>query len=76
LGSHELSKEYISKLKEFATAGRHRPDSILFGGIDEEILGCIPGHAGARVVNSVTVGVVLRYAEGLTRRSSFGQSRF
>jgi hypothetical protein len=22
------------------------------------------------------VGVVLRYAEGLTRRSSFGQSRF
>jgi hypothetical protein len=24
----------------------------------------------------VGVGVVLRYAEGLTRRSSFGQSRF
>jgi hypothetical protein len=37
---------------------------------EAEVPGCsVPGSVPS-------VGVVLRYAEGLTRRSSFGQSRF
>jgi hypothetical protein len=41
LGGQQLSKEDISKLKEFAVSGGYQPGSVLFGGVDEEILGCI-----------------------------------
>jgi hypothetical protein len=42
LGGQELSEEDISELKEFAIAGHYKPGSVLFCGVDEEILGCIP----------------------------------
>jgi hypothetical protein len=38
LGSPELSEEDLFELREFTIAGGYMPDSILFGGIDEEIL--------------------------------------
>jgi hypothetical protein len=47
LGDQELSEEDISKLKEFAIAGDYKPGSVLFGGVDEEILGCIPDRSKA-----------------------------
>jgi hypothetical protein len=58
LGGQELSDEDISELKEFALAGGYKPGSVLFGGVDEEILGCIPDRAGANTVNtsSKTIG--------------------
>ena len=46
LGGQELLDEDISELKEFALAGEYKPGSVLFGGVDEEILGCIPDHVG------------------------------
>jgi hypothetical protein len=49
LGGQELSEEDIFELKEFAIAGGYKPGSVLFGGVDEEILGCIPDHAGAKL---------------------------
>jgi hypothetical protein len=54
LGGQELSEEDISELKEFAIAGHYKPGSVLFCGVDEEILGCIPKEMakwiGKRVV--------------------------
>jgi hypothetical protein len=50
----ELSDEDISELKEFALAGGYKPGSVLFGSVDEEILGCIPDRAGANIVNTLS----------------------
>jgi hypothetical protein len=41
LGGQLLSEEDRLELKEFAISCGYRPGSILFGGVDEEILGCI-----------------------------------
>jgi hypothetical protein len=54
LGDQELSDEGISELKEFAIASGYKPESVLFGGVDKEILGCIPDHAGAKIVNPLS----------------------
>jgi hypothetical protein len=38
LGGQHLSEEDISELKEFAISGGYQLGSVLFGGVDEEIL--------------------------------------
>jgi hypothetical protein len=35
----------------------YQPGSILFGGINEEILGCICDHAGAKIVGTLSKSV-------------------
>jgi hypothetical protein len=57
LGGQELSYEDISELKDFAIAGGYKSGSVLFGGIDEEILGCIPDRAGAKIVNTLSKSI-------------------
>jgi hypothetical protein len=59
MGGQELSEEDISELKEFAIAGGYKPGSMLFGGVDEEILGCIPDRAGAKIVNTLSKSIAL-----------------
>jgi hypothetical protein len=54
LGGQELSEEYISELKEFAIVGGYKPGSVLFGGVDEEILWCIPDRAATKIVNTLS----------------------
>jgi hypothetical protein len=54
LGGQELSNEDISELKEFALAGEYKPRSMLFGGVDKEILECIPDRAGGKIVNTLS----------------------
>jgi hypothetical protein len=54
LGRQELSEEDISELKEFVIAGGYKPGFVLFGDVDEEILGCIPDRAGAKIVNTLS----------------------
>ena len=54
LGGQELSDKDISELKEFALAGGYKPGSVLFGGVDEEILGCVPNRARAKIVNTLS----------------------
>jgi hypothetical protein len=54
LGGQELSDEDISELKEFTIAGGYKSGSVLFSGVDEEILGCIPERAGAKIVNTLS----------------------
>ena len=40
-------------MKEFDMSDGYHPGSVLFGGVDEEILGCIPDRAGAKIVNTL-----------------------
>jgi hypothetical protein len=57
LGGQKLSEGDISELKEFAIVGGYKPGSVLFGGVDEEILGCIPDSVGAKVVNTLSKNI-------------------
>ena len=41
-------------MREFAISGGYQPRSFLFGGTDEEILGCIPDRARAKIVNTLS----------------------
>jgi hypothetical protein len=52
LGGQQLSKEDISELKEFAISFGYQHRSMLFGGVDEEILGCIHDRARAKMVST------------------------
>jgi hypothetical protein len=57
LGGQELSEEDKSELKEFTISYGYQPGSILFGRIDEEILGCIRDHAGAKIISTLSKSV-------------------
>jgi hypothetical protein len=57
LGGQELTEEDISELKEFAISGGYKPKSVLFGSVEEEILGCIPDRVGAKIVNTLSKSI-------------------
>jgi hypothetical protein len=57
LGSQELSEEDKLELKEFALSCGYQPGSLLFGGVDEEILGCIRDHVGAKIISTMSKSV-------------------
>jgi hypothetical protein len=54
LGGQQLSKEDISELREFAISCGYQLGFVLFSGVDEEIMGCIPDRARAKIVNTLT----------------------
>jgi hypothetical protein len=45
------------ELKEFAISCGYQPGSLLFGGVDEEILGCIRDRAGAKIIGTLSTSV-------------------
>jgi hypothetical protein len=57
LGGQELSEEDKSELKEFVISCGYQPGSILFGGVDEDILGCIRDRAGAKIISTLSKSV-------------------
>jgi hypothetical protein len=57
LGGQLLYEEDKSELKEFAISCGYQPRSILFGEVDEEILGCIRDRAGAKIISTLSKGV-------------------
>jgi hypothetical protein len=57
LGGQELFEEDISELKEFVTAGGYKPGSVLFGGVDKQILGCISDRVEAKIVNTLSKSI-------------------
>jgi hypothetical protein len=54
LGGQQLSEEDTFELREFVVSSGYHPGSILFGGVEEEILGCILDRAGAKIVNTLS----------------------
>jgi hypothetical protein len=57
LGGQELSEEEKLELKEFAMLCGYQPGALVFGGVDEEILGCICDHAEAKIVSTLSKSV-------------------
>jgi hypothetical protein len=57
LGGQELSEEEKLELKEFAMSCGYQPGALVFGGVDEEILGCIHDRAGAKIVGTLSKSV-------------------
>jgi hypothetical protein len=45
------------ELKEFAIFGGYQPSSVLFGSVDEEILGCIRDRAGAKIMSTLSKSI-------------------
>jgi hypothetical protein len=57
LGGQELSEEDKEELKEYAISCGYQPGSLLFGGVDEEILGCICVRVGAKIIDTLSKSV-------------------
>jgi hypothetical protein len=57
MGGQQLSEEDISELKEFAISCGYQPGSMLFGGVDEEILGCIRDRVGAKIISILSKSI-------------------
>jgi hypothetical protein len=57
LGGQQLSEADISELKEFSISYGYQHVSMLFGGVDEEIVGCIRDHAGAKIISTLSKSI-------------------
>ena len=53
----ELSKAEKEELRDYAISCGYQPGALLFGGIDEESLGCLPDRTGAKVVSTLSKSV-------------------
>jgi hypothetical protein len=54
LGGQELSEAEKEELEEYAKSCGYQPGSMVFGGVDEEILGCIRDRAGAKIIGTLS----------------------
>ena len=57
LGGQQLSEEDISELKEFDVSCGYQPGSMLFGGVDEEIVGCIRDCTDAKIISTLSKSI-------------------
>jgi hypothetical protein len=53
----ELSKTEKEELREYAISCGYQPGALLFGGIDEESLGCLQDRTGAKVISTLSKSV-------------------
>jgi hypothetical protein len=59
----ELSKAEKEELKEYAISCGYRPGALLFGGVNEESLGCLRDHTRAKVVDTISKSIGLPKVE-------------
>jgi hypothetical protein len=57
LAGQELTEAEKEELKEYAISCGYRPGALLFGGIDDEGLGCIRDQTGAKVVGTLSKSI-------------------
>ena len=50
----KLSEDEIEELKDYAKSCGYRPGALLFGGVDDEKLGCIRDQTGAKVIGTLS----------------------
>jgi hypothetical protein len=50
LGGQQLFEEDMEELKDFAINCGYQPGSMLFGGVDEEVIGCIHDRADTKII--------------------------
>jgi hypothetical protein len=53
----ELSEAEKKKLQEYDISCGYQPGAMLFGGIDEEALGCIRDRTGAKIIDTLSKSV-------------------
>jgi hypothetical protein len=57
LVGQELTKAEKEELKEYAIYCGYRPGALLFGGIDDERLGCVRDQTGAKVIGTLSKSI-------------------
>jgi hypothetical protein len=57
LVGQELTKAEKEELKEYAISCGYRPGALLFGGIDDERLGCIRDQTDAKVIGTLSKSI-------------------
>jgi hypothetical protein len=57
LAGQELSEAEKKELQEFGISCGYQPGAMLFGGIDEEALGCIRDRIGAKIIGTLSKSV-------------------
>ena len=53
----KLSEDEIEELKDYAKSCGYRPGALLFGGVDDEKLGCIRDQTGAKVIGTLSKSI-------------------
>ena len=53
----ELSEAEKEDLKEYAISCGYKPGALLFGGIDDEGLGCLRDRTGAKVISTLSKSI-------------------
>jgi hypothetical protein len=53
----ELSKAEKEELQEYTISCGYQPGAMLFGGINEEALGCIRDRTGAKIISTLSKSV-------------------
>jgi hypothetical protein len=53
----ELMKAEKEELREYAMSCRYQPGALLFGGVDDERLGCLRDQAGAKVIGTLSKSI-------------------
>jgi hypothetical protein len=59
LVGQELTKAEKEELKEYAISCGYRLGALLFGGIDDERLGCVRDQTGAKVISTLSKSISL-----------------
>jgi hypothetical protein len=57
LVGQKLTKDEIEELKDYAKSCGYKSGALLFGGIDDEQLGCIRDSAGAKVIGTLSKSI-------------------
>jgi hypothetical protein len=57
LVGQELTKAEKEELKEYDISCGYRPGALLFGGIDDERLGCVRDQTGAKVIGTLSKSI-------------------
>jgi hypothetical protein len=57
LVGQELTEAEKEELKEYAISCGYQPGALLFGGIDDEKLGCIRDHTGVKVIGTLSKSI-------------------
>jgi hypothetical protein len=57
LVGQELTKAEKEELKEYAISYGYQPGALLFGGVDDEKLGCVRDQTGAKVIGTLSKSI-------------------
>jgi hypothetical protein len=57
LVGQELSEAEKKEVQEYGISCGYQPGAMLFGGIDEEALGCVRDRTGAKVIDTLSKSV-------------------